>query len=149
VFGILKRNGYVYTQVIKNATKSKHLPIIKEFVKTGGTVYDVSLETPIVIQKRRIKDGETWFDFIVETRFIFDFTENLLLSVKSDIGKFGLGFYSDIDWNFVTNVGYQLPWWGVTPYVGYRVFNKYGSGYNRFVYKIWNTGPQVGLGIRF
>ena len=39
VFGILKRNGCVYTQIIKNATKSQVLPIIRKYVKTGSTVY--------------------------------------------------------------------------------------------------------------
>lgn len=79
-------------------------------------------------------------------------TENLILRVKSDIGGFGLGFSSDIDWNFVANVGYQLPWWGVTPYVGYRVLYldyEDGSGSNKFIYKVWHTGPQIGLGVRF
>lgn len=113
---------------------------------------NLTLETPIGTRGQRIKLSETWFDFIVGTRLMFDFTENLLLSIKSDIGGFGLGFSSDIDWNFAANLGYQLPWWGITPYIGYRVLYldyKDGSGDNRFVYKVWNTGPQVGLGVRF
>jgi len=113
---------------------------------------DLTLDTPIGQRKQSIGVDETWFDFIVGTRFIFDFTENLLLSIKSDIGGFGLGFSSDIDWNFAANLGYQLPWWGVTPYIGYRVlYIDYddGSGDDRFVYKIWHTGPQIGLGVRF
>jgi|GEM_PF-773595 len=117
-----------------------------------NTKLDLTLETPVGVRGQRIKLSQTWFDFIVGSRFIFDFTENLFLSVKSDIGGFGLGFSSDIDWNFAANVGYQLPWWGVTPYVGYRVLYidyEDGSGNNKFVYKIWNTGPQVGVGFRF
>ena len=39
VFGILKRNGCDYIQIIKNATKSQVLPIIRKYVKTGSTVY--------------------------------------------------------------------------------------------------------------
>ena len=38
MFGLLKRNGYVYAQVIQNATKSQLRSIVKEFVKTG-TLY--------------------------------------------------------------------------------------------------------------
>ncbi len=116
------------------------------------TKLDLTLETPIGTRGQRVKLSETWFDFIVGTRLIFDFTENLLLSVKSDIGGFGLGFSSNIDWNFVSNVGYQLPWWGITPYVGYRVLYldyEDGSGDNKFIYKVWTTGPQIGLGVRF
>lgn len=113
---------------------------------------DLKFDAPIGPDNQRISVDETWFDFIVGTRFLFDFTENLLLSIKTDIGGFGLGFSSDIDWNFVANVGYTLPWWGVTPYVGYRVLYidyEDGSGDNRFKYDIWHTGPQIGLGVRF
>ncbi len=136
----------------------KSWPAVSIDVYGGGRILSVdntinlTIETPIGTKKQRIKIDEAWFDFIVGTRFIFDFTENLLLSVKSDIGGFGLGFSSDIDWNFAANLGYQLPWWGVTPYIGYRVlyidYND-GSGDDRFVYKIWHTGPQIGLGVRF
>lgn len=136
----------------------KTWPAIAVDVYGGGRILrventlDLTLDTPIGQRKESIGVDETWFDFIVGTRFIFDFTENLLLSVKTDIGGFGLGFSSDIDWNFVANVGYTLPWWGVTPYVGYRVLYidyEDGSGNNRFAYDIWHTGPQVGIGVRF
>ena len=39
VFGILKRNGKVYTQIIKNADKSTLLPIIKQIIKKKSTIY--------------------------------------------------------------------------------------------------------------
>ena len=39
VFGILKRNGRVYTQIIRNAKKRELLPIIRQFVKSGSTIY--------------------------------------------------------------------------------------------------------------
>lgn len=136
----------------------KSWPAVAIDVYGGGRILRVenainlTVETPLGPNKQKIKIEDAWFDFIVGTRFIFDFTENLLLSIKSDIGGFGLGFSSDIDWNFVANVGYQLPWWGVTPYVGYRVhYVDYadGSGDDRFVYNMWHTGPQIGLGVRF
>ena len=140
------------------SNKFKSWPAVSIDVYGGGRLLrvdnkiDLTLETPIGQRKQKINIGETWFDFIVGTRFLFNFTENLLLSVKSDIGGFGLGFSSNIDWNFVANIGYELPWWGVTPYVGYRVLYidyKDGSGDNRFVYDMWHTGPQIGIGFRF
>jgi len=142
-------------------TKSNNFktwPAVAIDVYGGGRILsvdstiDLTLDTPIGQKKQSIGVDEAWFDFIVGTRFIFDFTESLLLSVKTDIGGFGLGFSSDIDWNFVANLGYTLPWWGVTPYVGYRVhYVDYedGSGDNRFKYDIWHTGPQIGIGVRF
>ncbi|GJM15788.1 MAG: hypothetical protein DHS20C13_11150 [Thermodesulfobacteriota bacterium] len=154
--------GYRVAELaLGSSTKSnnfKSWPSVSIDVYGGGRILSVdntinlTIETPLGTNKQRIKIDEAWFDFIVGTRFIFDFTENVLLSIKSDIGGFGLGFSSDIDWNFVANVGYQLPWWGVTPYIGYRVlYIDYadGSGDNRFVYKMWQTGPQIGLGVRF
>jgi len=143
------------------STKSnnfKSWPALSIDMYGGGRILSVDnttkliLVTPIGERKQKINIDETWFDFIVGTRFIFDFTENLLLSIKTDIGGFGLGFSSDIDWNFAANLGYQLPWWGVTPYIGYRVLYvdyEDGSGNNRFKYDIWHTGPQVGVGVRF
>ncbi len=136
----------------------KTWPSLGVDVYGGGRIFHLDtklklrLDTPLGPVMRNIKDDNGWFDFIVGTRFIFNFTEKLLLTVKTDIGGFGLGFSSDIDWNFATNVGYELPWWGITPYVGYRVLYidyKDGSGDNRFVYKMWQTGPQVGVGVRF
>ena len=39
VFGVLKRNGKVYVQIIKNAEKSTLLPIIKQIIKKKSTIY--------------------------------------------------------------------------------------------------------------
>ena len=39
VFGILKRNGKVHTQIIKNASSKELMPIIKDIVNKKSTVY--------------------------------------------------------------------------------------------------------------
>ncbi len=39
VFGILKRNGKVYTQIIKNASTKELMPIIKDLINKKSTVY--------------------------------------------------------------------------------------------------------------
>jgi len=39
VFGVLKRNGKVYTQIIKNASAAELRPIIKSLVRKKATVY--------------------------------------------------------------------------------------------------------------
>ena len=39
VFGILKRDDKVYTQIIRNASKAEILPIIKRIVRKDSTVY--------------------------------------------------------------------------------------------------------------
>lgn len=39
VFGLLKRNGKVYTQIIKSAQKAEVMPIIRKVVKSGSEIY--------------------------------------------------------------------------------------------------------------
>jgi len=39
VFGILKRNGKVYCEVIKNAQRQEVMPIIRRVVKSGSDIY--------------------------------------------------------------------------------------------------------------
>lgn len=39
VFGILKRNGRVYTQIIRNASPREIRPIIRRFVRRGSIIY--------------------------------------------------------------------------------------------------------------
>jgi len=39
VFGIMKRNGKVYTQIIKHAGRSEIRPIIQKLVRKGSTLY--------------------------------------------------------------------------------------------------------------
>lgn len=39
VFGVLKRDGKVYTQIIKNASKQELLPIVRAIVRKRWTIY--------------------------------------------------------------------------------------------------------------
>jgi transposase len=39
VFGVLKRDGKVYTQIIKNASKQELMPIVKQIVRRQSTIY--------------------------------------------------------------------------------------------------------------
>jgi len=39
VFGLFRRNGRVYTQIIKNATAAQIRPIIRKFIRPGSRVY--------------------------------------------------------------------------------------------------------------
>ena len=98
-----------------------------------------------------ISDSESWFDFIVGGRV--NLTVNkFFIQLRSDIGGFGLGFSSDISWNIAGYIGYELPWYHITPIIGYRaLYDKYsnGSGDNRFLWDAWIYGPQLGIGFSF
>lgn len=98
-----------------------------------------------------ITDSQSWFDFITGVRVNLAINK-FFVQIRTDTGGFGLGFSSDISWNIAGYIGYELPWYHITPIVGYRaLYDKYssGSGNNRFLWDAWIYGPQLGLGISF
>jgi hypothetical protein len=98
-------------------------------------------------------DGDkNWLDLFVGGRFNFNITNKIPLIIRSDFGGFGFGFSSDFAWNLVSHIGYELPWYRITPVLGYRVlYIDYadGSGNGRFVYNTWTHGPIIGVAFRF
>ena len=98
-----------------------------------------------------ISDSQSWFDFIVGGRINLAINK-FFVQLRSDVGGFGLGFSSDISWNIAGYIGYELPWYKITPIIGYRaLYDKYsnGSGNNRFLRDAWIYGPQIGVGFQF
>jgi hypothetical protein len=98
-----------------------------------------------------ISDSQNWFDFIVGSRVNLAINK-FFVQLRSDVGGFGLGFSSDISWNIAGYIGYELPWYRITPIIGYRaLYDKYsnGSGDNRFEWDAWISGPQIGVGFQF
>ena len=98
-----------------------------------------------------VSDSQNWFDFIVGGRANLAINK-FFFQLRSDIGGFGLGFSSDISWNIAGYIGYELPWYRITPIIGYRaLYDNYkdGSGDNRFVWDAWIYGPQIGVAFQF
>jgi len=78
--------------------------------------------------------------------------KKLTFEVRRDIVGFGLGLSSDFSWNIVSLIAYELPWYTITPSIGYQALNddySNGSGNNRFEYNAWMTGPVIGVAFRF
>jgi hypothetical protein len=115
--------------------------------------FDVEIDIDSALPIPSEVDGDQdWLDLFAGARIILNPTENLVLVLRSDVGGFGFGFSSDITWNLVASVGYELPWWGMTPIIGYRaLYIDYddGSGDDRFAYDTWTYGPLLGLAFRF
>lgn len=112
---------------------------------------ELDLNGPLGVLPPEISDNQSWFDFIVGGRANLAINK-FFVQLRSDIGGFGLGFSSDISWNIAGYIGYELPWYRITPIIGYRaLYDKYkdGSGDNRFVWDAWISGPQIGVGFRF
>jgi len=105
------------------------------------------------IDLRRLSNqNEKWLDIIVGARMIALLTENLIATVRTDVGGFNLGFSSKFTWNIIANLGWETGWRGFTPYIGWRtmyVDYENGSGSDFFRYNVWMNGIQAGLGFRF
>jgi hypothetical protein len=111
---------------------------------------EIDLKGPLGVNPQ-FSGSESWFDFIVGGRVNLAINK-FFVQVRSDIGGFGLGFSSDISWNIAGYIGYELPWYKITPIIGYRaLYDKYshGSGDNRFLWDAWMYGPQIGVAFKF
>lgn len=111
---------------------------------------EIDLKGPLG-QNPQFSGSESWFDFIVGGRVNLAINK-FFVQVRSDVGGFGLGFSSDISWNIAGYIGYELPWYKITPIIGYRaLYDKYsnGSGNNRFLWDAWMYGPQLGVAFQF
>jgi hypothetical protein len=111
----------------------------------------IDITGPAGVLDPQFKGSESWFDFIIGTRARLDINKFFIV-LRTDIGGFGLGFSSDISWNIAGYIGYELPWYKITPIIGYRaLYDKYsnGSGNNRFLWDAWMYGPQIGIGFQF
>ena len=59
---------------------------------------------------------------------------------------------SSFYWNIVSLIAYELPWYTITPSIGYQALNDdyyNGSGNNRFENNAWMHGPVIGVAFRF
>jgi hypothetical protein len=111
---------------------------------------ELDLKGPIGLNPN-LSQSESWFDFIVGGRVNLAINK-FFFQLRSDVGGFGLGFSSDISWNIAGYIGYELPWYKITPIIGYRaLYDKYsnGSGDKRFLWDAWIYGPQIGIGFQF
>jgi len=121
----------------------------------GGRWWIVDIDQKISFNNlpdQSFNQNEKWLDIIVGARMIALLTENLIATVKTDVGGFNLGFSSKFTWNIVANLGWDTGWRGFTPYIGWRtmyVDYENGSGSDLFRYNVWMNGIQTGLGFRF
>lgn len=131
-------------------------PTITLDLLAGGRYWymenELDIHGPLGILPSDIDAHKNWFDFIVGGRILLNFYKKLTFEVRTDVGGFGLGFSSNISWNIVSVIAYELPWYRITPLIGYRaLYDDYsdGSGNNRFAYNAWMYGPVLGVAFRF
>ena len=98
-----------------------------------------------------VDTSKDWVDAIVGGRIQLDFTEQLTFSLRGDAGGFGVGSSSELTWNVVAALGYELSE-RTTLWLGYRHLDidyDDGSGSNLNEYDVEMTGPMLGLAIGF
>jgi hypothetical protein len=94
---------------------------------------------------------ESWTDLFVGARLLTPIFNNWTMSLRGDVGGFGIGGSSDLalhgalvfDWNFSPN-------WDLV--AGFRALYqdyKSGSGANKFAYDATTYGPLLGVAYRF
>jgi len=95
-------------------------------------------------------DGqESWVDPLVGARHTLPFSENLSLTVRGDVGGFGLG--SDFSWQALARLNWDISS-AVTLTAGYRVVDvdySDGSGSDEFRYDVMTSGVLAGLILNF
>jgi hypothetical protein len=155
-FGGLYRAGTWDIGSPYNSFVQRSKPSVTLDLLAGGRYWymknELDIHGPLGVLPSEIDGDKDWFDFIVGGRVMLDFYKKLTFEVRTDIGGFGLGFSSDISWNIVSVIAYELPWYRITPLIGYRaLYDDYsdGSGNNRFENNTWMHGPVIGVAFRF
>jgi len=143
--------GSPYNSFVQKAKPSVTL----DFLAGGRYWYlknELDIYGPLGILPPEIDKSRKWVDFIVGGRIGLNFYKKLTFEVRSDIGGFDLDFSSTISWNIVSVLAYELPWYRITPMIGYRaLYDDYSnvSGSNRFESKFWLHGPVLGIAFMF
>ncbi|HJZ05561.1 MAG TPA: hypothetical protein VJ327_06950, partial [Patescibacteria group bacterium] len=143
--------GSPYNSFVQKAKPSVTLDFL-----AGGRYWhlnnELDIHGPLGILPSEIDKSRQWVDFIVGGRMGLNFYKKLTFEVRSDIGGFGLGSSSKIAWNIVSAIGYELPWYRITPLIGYRaLYDDFSteSGSNSFESKFWLHGPVLGIAFIF
>ena len=134
---------------------------------TGLIVYDLDLEVdtlgPFGVDLGLVRD-ENWVDFIVGGRLEFEFSDRLSMSLRGEVGGFGIGTSSKLVWNTTLLAEYKLSrkhrlikchkihCVDCRLVAGFRYFDvdwEKGSGRDRVGYDWQVYGPIVGVNIYF
>ncbi|MHC4211935.1 MAG: outer membrane beta-barrel protein [Planctomycetota bacterium] len=125
----------------------------------GGRYASIEAEVDIVtngplsdiVSGRNYRQNEEWIEPFVGGRIRLDLNDKLDLGVRADIGGFGLCSGSQLTWNLVAGIGYQLTR-NLNLKAGYRILDidyERGSGSKKFGLDVQLKGPVLGLTLMF
>ncbi len=143
--------GYGLGEVDLGTTEHPH-PVYFEVI---GGVRWVELELDVDVQlgpaSRDGDAGYDWFDPFVGMRVQAPLADSLSLSLRGDVGGFGIGTASDLSWQLAATLHYDISS-SLFVSLGYRALDidyDRGSGANKFEYDLLTHGPLLGLAYRF
>jgi hypothetical protein len=130
------------------AVAGEGMPSLSVDVLAGGRYVDLDSGITIenVLDVDRSKD---WLDPFVGGRLRLGIIDRLTVSVRGDIGGFGVG--SHFTWNMVAVLAYQVSQ-RMSIGAGYRILDinyAQGTGTNAFRYDVQMRGPVLGFNFRF
>ncbi|MEE9612677.1 MAG: hypothetical protein V3W19_15605 [Desulfatiglandales bacterium] len=108
---------------------------------------DLDVEIDVVGVPLNTNGNQDWLDPMIGARYNWQISEKWHLSLRGDIGGFGIGDASDFTWNAVGLINWQ-PWKHVGFLGGYRAMNQdyeTGSGLNKFAYDVLMQGPVLAV----
>lgn len=119
----------------------------------GGLRYsEIELDAAVArngVTTRASGRKESWTDPFVGVRYGVPFGDAWSLTLRADIGGFGVG--SDFAWQLVTRFNWR-PADAVDLFFGYRILDadfEDGDGANRFLFDVTTSGPLVGFAWHF
>jgi hypothetical protein len=98
-----------------------------------------------------IKEEHSWVDLMIGGRMLFDISDKFNVSLRGEVGGFGIGSSSSLAWNVTVLAEYKFhPNMGLV--AGYRYLDvdwEQGSGLSRIGYDWIIHGPILGVSIHF
>lgn len=104
-----------------------------------------------IISGRTFGRREEWVEAVIGGRLRWDLNDKLAAAVRADFGGFGIGEGSNLSWNLLAGIDYQL---SKNMYLkaGYRIYDidyDSGSGTTEFGLDVQFRGPILGLTYSF
>lgn len=86
----------------------------------GARIIDMDVEVDVVGRPLKVIGSQGWLDPMIGARWLWDMADKWKLSLRGDIGGFGVG--SDFSWDLIGLIQYK-PWEHVSIVGGYRVMD--------------------------
>jgi len=113
---------------------------------------ELNVDIPLVgPQGTTLRGSEDWVEPFVGGRILWEVGEKVTAGIRGDVGGFGIGSASDLTWNAVAWISYQVTG-SIDVGLGYRIMDidySRGSGASKFGLDAQADGPLLGVNIYF